>query len=70
MLNADSENQIPVYRLYNPNAKSGAYHFTASRSEYNWLASNGWKAEGTAFYASSTDRLPKDDPMLPEVLQK
>lgn len=69
VLNADSEDQIPVYRLYNPNAKSGAHHFTTDKAEYAWLAAQGWKEEGIAFYTSSADRLPKDDlplPALPE----
>ena len=71
MLNADSEDQIPVYRLYNPNAKSGAHHFTTDKAEYAWLAAQGWKEEGIAFYTSSADRLPKDDlplPALPELV--
>ena len=43
--------EIPIYRLYNPNAKTGTHHYTASGIEKNYLVSQGWKYEGIAFYA-------------------
>lgn len=43
---------IPVYRLFNPNAKNaGSHHFTISGAEQMALVSAGWKDEGIAFYA-------------------
>ena len=41
-----------IYRLYNPNAQSGAHHFTASQSEREYLIHLGWKDEGQAFSRS------------------
>lgn len=44
-------NEIPFYRLYNPNAKSGTHHFTILASEKNNLVRAGWRYEGVAFYS-------------------
>lgn len=44
----------PVYRLYNPNAKAGAHHFTLLKSERDHLIKVGWKDEGIGFNAYST----------------
>lgn len=46
----------PVYRLYNPN--SGEHHYTTSANERDTLVSLGWKAENTAFYSASEDKVP------------
>ncbi len=43
--------QIPVYRLYNPNAKTGAHHYTTNDSERKMLIASGWKDEGIGWYA-------------------
>jgi hypothetical protein len=50
---ATSGSRVPIYRQYNPNARSGAHNFTASRSENDSLARIGWRAEGIAFYGVS-----------------
>ncbi|MBO1308853.1 hypothetical protein JZO70_21965 [Enterococcus sp. 669A] len=44
---------VPIYRLYNPNAKVGAHHFTANGAERDMLVSVGWRYEGISFYADS-----------------
>lgn len=46
-----SEQTIPVYRLYNPNANTGSHHFTENKKEANELEKAGWKFEGIAYYA-------------------
>ncbi len=53
MLSFPSANDdgIPIYRLYNPNAKAGAHHFTVNGAERDMLVSVGWKYEGIGFYA-------------------
>lgn len=48
---SDTQKRVPVYREYNPNAKSGAHNFTTSRQEDQALVRFGWKAEGIAWYA-------------------
>lgn len=48
---SDPEKTVPVYREYNPNAKSGAHNFTVDESEDRNLVSVGWRAEGIAWYA-------------------
>ena len=40
----------PVYRLYNPNAKAGAHHYTENVDERDHLVQAGWQAEGVAWY--------------------
>ena len=36
------DDQVPQYRLHNPNAKRGGYHFTGSTEERDLLISFGW----------------------------
>ena len=57
MLSFPSANDdgIPIYRLYNPNAKAGAHHFTVDGAERDMLVSVGWKDEGIGFYAESIE---------------
>lgn len=43
----------PVYRLYNPNAKTGTHHYTKLASERDHLKKVGWRYEGVAFYSSN-----------------
>lgn len=40
----------PIYRQYNPNAKSGAHNYTAQKREDIALVSQGWKEEGIGWY--------------------
>lgn len=42
---------VPVYRLYNPSAVTGAHHLTLSEAERDSLIQAGWQNEGTAFNA-------------------
>ena len=46
----DEKTGMPLYRLYNPNAASGAHHYTTSTDERDMLANTGWIKEGTGFY--------------------
>lgn len=48
---AENYDFIPVYRQYNPNAKTGAHNFTTSKAESDSLVRAGWKDEGIAWYA-------------------
>ncbi len=43
-----------VMRVYNPN--SGRHHFSLSWDEINGLISSGWRYEGIAFTADTTDK--------------
>lgn len=47
---SSSSEATPVYRLYNPNAKTGAHHYTTDFDEYTRLAKLGWKQESIAWY--------------------
>ena len=38
-----------IYRLYNPNAKSGAHFFTRSKEEKDILVKKGWRYEGISW---------------------
>ena len=40
---------VMVYRLYNPNAFTGAHHYTPSDEERDYLVSLGWQYEGVAW---------------------
>lgn len=42
---------LPVYRLYNPNAKVGSHLYTLSSYERDNLINHGWRYEGVAFYS-------------------
>ena len=50
--NSDTNNTVPVYREYNPNAKTGSHNYTASKAEHDHLVSLGWKDEGIAWYGA------------------
>lgn len=40
-----------MYRLYNPNAKgAGSHHYMTDEHERDYLANNGWNAEGISWY--------------------
>lgn len=47
-----SGGSVPVYRLYNPNAKTGTHHYTLNANEKNHLVKVGWRYEGVGFYAT------------------
>ncbi|HGC6067612.1 TPA: mannosyl-glycoprotein endo-beta-N-acetylglucosamidase, partial [Enterococcus faecium] len=40
----------PIYRLFNPNEKTGTHHYTLSAKERDWLTPMGWRYEGIGFY--------------------
>lgn len=43
--------EVPIYRQYNPNAKSaGSHNFTKDLQENNWLVNAGWKSESVGWY--------------------
>ena len=48
---AENSGRMPLYRQYNPNAKSGAHNFTLNTAERDNLVHLGWHDEGTAWYA-------------------
>ena len=50
--NSGREDEVPQYRLHNPNATRGAYHFTASIEERDFLIAIGWEYQGIGFYSS------------------
>jgi hypothetical protein len=47
---SDDYQSVPLYRQYNPNAKSGIHNYTASKVENDSLVKAGWKEEGIAWY--------------------
>lgn len=40
-----------IYRLYNPNAITGAHHYTPSLAEKNYLVQLGWRDEQVGWYS-------------------
>ena len=49
--NSAASKEIPQYRLHNPNAKRGAYHFTSSEVERDQLIALGWEYQGIGWYS-------------------
>ena len=49
--NSAESNEVPQYRLRNPNAKRGGYHFTGSAQERQDLMNVGWVYEGIGWYS-------------------
>ena len=49
--NSGFENEVPQYRLHNPNTNVGAYHFTASAEERDALLAAGWEYQGIGWYS-------------------
>ncbi|PCS09570.1 hypothetical protein [Lactococcus lactis] len=45
-----------VYRIYNPNA--GDHFYNENKAEVAHLVSLGWRAEGIAFYSSTSTQTP------------
>ena len=64
--------QTPVYRLYNPNASSGAHHYTTDAAERDALVEAGWKDEGTGWNASGCRRplLDGSQPTIVEIARE
>ncbi len=52
----DQKNGVPIYRQYNPNAKSGAHNYTSNRAEHDRLVRLGWHDEGIAWYGVDTTK--------------
>ena len=48
--NSASANDIPLFRLYNPNAETGNHHYTSSIEERDWLVDLGWILEGIGWF--------------------
>lgn len=49
--NSAGKDEVPQYRLHNPNASRGAYHFTGSTEERDLLISLGWEYQGIGWYS-------------------
>jgi len=45
-----SDGDIPIYRVYNPNAVTGSHHYATSAEEIMGLVSAGWQDEGIGWY--------------------
>ena len=45
--------EVPLYRVYNPNAWTGTHHYTASTNERDNLVRLGWRDEGIGWYGVS-----------------
>ncbi|WP_280737220.1 MULTISPECIES: MucBP domain-containing protein [unclassified Enterococcus] len=52
------EKELPLYRAYNPNAKTGTHNYTTKEIEQNNLVSVGWEDEGIAWYACGDSDTP------------
>ena len=44
---------MPIYRQYNPYARTGSHNYTASAYERDSLVRAGWHDEGVGWYAAS-----------------
>lgn len=49
--NSAGKDEVPQYRLHNPNETRGAYHFTGSTVERDHLISLGWEYQGIGWYS-------------------
>ena len=47
-----SDGDIPIYRVYNPNAETGSHHYATSAEEISGLVSAGWRDEGIGWYGA------------------
>lgn len=56
---SDLNQEIPLYRSYNPNAVVGMHHYTASKTEHLYLISLGWRDEGIAWFGVSESTASK-----------
>ena len=48
-----STDSVPLYRVYNPNARTGTHHYTVSAGERDHLVRLGWRNEGIGWYGLS-----------------
>ena len=49
--NSAEQDEVVQYRLRNPNASCGRYHFTGDIGERDWLIGLGWIDEGIGWYS-------------------
>lgn len=49
---SDTSRAVPLYRAYNPNAKSGTHNYTTSKGENDYLVKLGWIPEGISWYGT------------------
>lgn len=56
-----SGGSLPLYRQYNPHAKSGSHNYTTSKPENDALVRAGWKGEGIAWYATGAGSQPANN---------
>ena len=57
----DKAQKVDLYRLYNPNAASGAHHYTTDADEAEALAAAGWIDEGIGWTAVNGREFLLDD---------
>lgn len=58
-----AENHVPIYRQYNPNAKTGTHNYTVSQDENNILVAKGWHGEGIGWYGTRASEVTfENDP--------
>lgn len=50
-----SQKSVPIYRQYNPNAKTGAHNYTSDANENQQLGKIGWQLEGIGWYGLEVD---------------
>ena len=50
---AEGDKRIPLYRQYNPNARTGSHNYTLNTGERDTLVKQGWHDEGISWYAVS-----------------
>lgn len=49
---SDPNENVPLYRAYNPNAFANNHHYTAELGEFIILLNLGWYDEGIGWYAA------------------
>lgn len=65
---SDTDQTVPLYRAYNPYAKTGTHNYTVSSAEQNHLLSLGWLDEGIAWYGIAVgEPIEPETPVEPEV---
>ncbi|RSX53519.1 peptidase [Bifidobacterium goeldii] len=47
---SDTNRSFPLYRQYNPKARTGSHNYTLNGNEVSMLTSQGWRDEGVAWY--------------------
>lgn len=58
---ASDSSRVPIYRQFNPFAKSGTHNYTLSKSEKSQLVKMKWRSEGVAWYGRKVKASFKDD---------